>query len=237
MIDIHSHLLFGLDEGAKNINETLEIARFLSDNGINKVVGTPHIIPGLYNNTRESILARLEEVNNAIERENLKIQILAGAEYYLDYIFYKKLSSTESLITLNNGGRYILVEFSMAGIPNFAKEMAFKIKANGLSPVLAHPERYATIIQKPEYAAELEQMGYIIQINLGSLNGGYGSQVKKTAEKLISEGLVYCVALDIHSLEQARACVEKGIPELKRIAGEEGLKNLLEVNPAQLIGN
>lgn len=235
MIDIHSHLLFGLDEGAKNIQETLEICRYLTGNGFDTIVATPHIIPGLYNNTPEKILTRLEEVTATLEKENINLKLLPGAEHYLDYVFYKNLSNPEKLLTLNKN-KYILVEFPMAGIPNIAEEIAFKIKVHGLSPVLAHPERYATIIEKPEKAAELHARGFILQMNLGSLNGGYGSAVKKTAEKLLSEGIIYCAALDIHNIEQARACIEKGIPALRSILGEDGVKNLLIENPANLIG-
>ncbi len=235
MIDIHSHLLFGLDEGAKTIQETLEICRYLTGNGFDTIVATPHIIPGLYNNTPEKILTRLEEVTATLEKENINLKLLPGAEYYLDYVFYKNLSKPENLITLNKN-KYILVEFPMAGIPNIAEEIAFKIKVHGLNPVLAHPERYATIIEKPGKAAELHARGFILQMNLGSLNGGYGSAVKKTAEKLLSEGIIYCVALDIHNIEQARACIEKGIPALRSILGEDGVKSLLIENPANLIG-
>ncbi len=235
MIDIHSHLLFGLDEGAKDIQDTLEICRYLAGNGFDTVVATPHIIPGLYNNTPEKILTCLEEVTTTLERENINLKLLPGAEYYLDYVFYKNLSKPDILITLNNNGKYILVEFPLAGIPNIAKEIAFKIKVNGLNPVLAHPERYATIIETPEKATELHAMGFILQMNLGSLNGGYGSVVKKTAEKLLSENIIYCVALDIHNIEQAKACIEKGIPALRSIAGEEGVRALLVDHPANLI--
>lgn len=235
MIDIHSHLLFGLDEGAKNIQETLEICRYLTGNGFETIVATPHIIPGLYNNSPEKILTRLEEVTTTLEKENINLKLFRGAEYYLDYVFYKNLSKPNDLITLNKNGKYILVEFPMAGVPNIAQEIAFKIKVHGFNPVLAHPERYATIIEKPGKAAELHTMGFILQMNLGSLNGGYGLAVKKTAEKLLSEGIIYCVALDIHNIEQAKACIEKGIPALRSIVGEDGIKTLLIENPANLI--
>lgn len=236
MIDIHSHLLFGLDEGAKNIHDTLEICRYLTENGFDTIVATPHIIPGLYNNTPEKILTRLKEVTTTLEKENINLKLLPGAEYYLDFVFYKNLSKPDYLLTINKNGKYILVEFPMAGVPNIAREIVFKIKVNGFNPVLAHPERYATIIEKPEKASELHAMGFILQMNLGSLNGGYGSMVKKTAEKLLSDGIIYCVALDIHNIEQARACIEKGIPALRNIAGEDGVKTLLLENPANLIG-
>jgi len=170
-----------------------------------------------------------------LKKENIKLKLLSGAEYYLDYVFYKNLSRPEELITLNKNGRYILVEFPMTGAPNIAKEIAFKIKVTGLNPVLAHPERYATIIEKPARAAELHAMGFILQMNLGSLNGGYGSAVKKTAERLLSEGIIYCAALDIHNMEQAKSCIENGIPALRNIVGDEGLKTLLFNNPANLI--
>jgi protein-tyrosine phosphatase len=235
MIDIHSHLLFGLDEGAKNIQDTLEICRYLAENGFDTIVATPHIIPGLYNNTPEKILERLKEVTISLEEENINLKLLPGAEYYLDYVFYKNLSKPHDLMTLNRTGKYILVEFPMAGVPNIAKEIVFRIKVSGLSPVLAHPERYATIIEKPEKAIELHSMGFILQMNLGSLNGGYGSAVKKTAEKLLSEGIIYCVALDIHNIEQAKACVEHGISALRNIAGDDGVKTLLFENPSNLI--
>jgi len=238
MIDIHSHLLSGLDEGVKTTEECLEICRYLSDNGFNTIVTTPHIISGLYNNNKNTIIPRLQEVSDLIKQANINIKLLPGAEYYMDFMFYKNLEEPEKLLTLNNKNKYILVELPMAGVPNpgVIKDIAFKLRVNNIHPVLAHPERYGIIIDKPERAKEFEQMGFILQMNLGSLNGGYGSQVKRTAEKLLDDGIIYCTALDIHSMEQARACVEKGIPALKQIVGEDGVKTLLQDNPAVLVG-
>lgn len=237
MIDIHSHLLYGLDEGAKSIEDTIEICKYLADNGFNTVIGTPHIIQGLYNNTAEKILNRWKEVTSVVENKNINLKILPGAEYYIDYFFYKNLTNPKNFLTLNNNGKYMLVEFPLSGIPNIVQDIVFKIKINGFLPVLAHPERYATLIDNPKKAAELNEMGFIFQMNLGSLNGGYGSGVKKTAEKLLEEGLIYCVALDIHSLEQARACVERGLPALRNLVGDDGVKTLLHDNPSVLLGS
>jgi len=235
MIDIHSHLLFDIDEGAKTLQDSLEIARVLADNGFNRVVGTPHVLSGVYNNTPEQITIRVQEVNQALEREKIPVKILCGAEYYIDFVFYKSLSTPGAILTINNTGKYVLVELPMIDIPNVIDNIIFQIKVHGLTPVLAHPERNAAIISKPQRAGEMKQKGFLLQVNLGSFYGIYGVEAKKTAEILIDNGAAYCVALDIHSVEQAKSCVEKGLPALKKIAGDNGVDLLLNKNPGNLI--
>ncbi len=200
--DVHSHLLPGIDDGVKNIEESIEVIQYLSSLGFKKLITTPHIMSDYYKNTPEIIREKLDEVRVAITAAHIPIEIEAAAEYYLDEIFYKKIINEEELLTF--GKNHILFETSFTVEPMLLKEVLFKLNSNGYIPVFAHPERYQYLHENKQLLNDLIDQGLLFQLNILSLTGYYSKQVQKMAEQLINRNAIAFVGSDCHNIMQAR---------------------------------
>lgn len=196
-VDLHSHLLPGLDDGAQTMVDSLELLQQFEGLGYKKVITTPHIMSDFYRNTPEGIRQKLEALRQAAREHQIRIEIEAAAEYYLDEVFFEQLDRPGELLTF--GDNYILFETGFINQPAILLEALFKMQSQGLKPVLAHPERYAYLQGNYPLATDLAERGAILQINLNSLTGYYSPMAKKTAERLIDDGLVRFVGSDMHN--------------------------------------
>lgn len=197
-VDIHSHLIPAIDDGIQSIDQGLEILREMASLGYEKVITTPHTMPGSYDNTPEIILDGLAKMKSAIQEEGISITMEAATEYYMDDIFLHKLENDEPLMTF--GKNYVLFETGFISPPPFMKEAIFLMNIKGYKPVYAHPERYEYLIQDKELLEEIIDRDVVFQLNLGSLAGAYGKPVQKFAEKLVDQKVVRMVGTDCHHM-------------------------------------
>jgi tyrosine-protein phosphatase YwqE len=201
-VDIHSHLLPGIDDGAKNIYDTTKLVSELNNFGINKFITTPHIMQDVWPNTTEKIEAKLLETKNllaTLKIENLKLDV--AAEYMLDDLFTERLKNN-NLLTLKDN--YLLIEMSTLQPRLDILEVIFEIKLAGYQPILAHPERYHYYHKKPERYLELKKAGCDFQLNLLSLFNYYGESVQEMSYKLIEEELIDFTGTDVHNTYQIK---------------------------------
>ncbi len=233
-IDLHCHILPGVDEGAKSMDEARSMAEVFSSAGYECVVATPHVMTGVYPNTPGGIRQRVKEVDEVLEKSNIPLKIVPGAEYYWDFEFYKLLEG-DGLQTINDGGKYVLVEFPFLGFPQGIEEVSFTMGLKGIKPLLAHPERYSEVIRDFRKALLLVRWGFSLQVDLLSLGGAHGTDIKRTAEQLVKSGSVHTAVADSHSPDQVRGALTAGIQNLKKIAGAEGVERLLHVHPLAVI--
>ena len=201
-VDIHSHILPGIDDGAKNIKESLELIEKMNEMGFSKIIGTPHTYPGLYENTNESIKKSFEKLNNKIQTNT---NIGFASEYMLDNTIIERAQNKKLLCLKDN---YVLVEMSFISEPLGLYEIIYEIKVNGYIPILAHPERYMFINRLKKYH-KLKKFGCLFQANLLSLTNYYGQGVRKNLERLINEGLIDFVGSDIHNIKHIFAFEKK----------------------------
>ncbi len=197
-VDMHSHLIPGIDDGAQDMDQTIAMLAKFESMGIKKVVTTPHIMTDSFPNDREIILSGLENVRKEIEKIGINIEIEAAAEYYFDETLMPKIRNKE-LLTF--GDNYVLIEFAFHSAPQYLDELFFELKSHGYRPVIAHFERYMYYLGRIDKAKEWRSKGINIQINLNSLSGQYGPAVRKQAEKLIDEGEFDFVGTDCHRIE------------------------------------
>lgn len=197
-VDVHSHFLPGIDDGSKSIDHTLGMLRKMEAFGYKKVITTPHVMNGVYNNTTAGITAKLEEVRKAIKAAGLELEIEASAEYYFDETLFDRIVSGD---LLPFGGNHLLFEFSFRNEPSQVDQLVFQMSTSGYQPVLAHFERYGYYHGSVEEARRLRDRGVWIQLNLNSLTGHYGPEVKKQGLRLIKEGLVDIAGTDCHRIE------------------------------------
>ncbi|MGB0523706.1 MAG: tyrosine-protein phosphatase [Flammeovirgaceae bacterium] len=195
-VDMHSHLLPGIDDGAKTIEESLALIQRLVELGFTKLIMTPHIMSDFYRNTPEIILEKLDLVKQACQAEGIEVELEAAAEYYLDEGFIKKLDNQEKLLTF--GDQYLLFETSYLNAPHQLDSAIFMMQSQGYKPVMAHPERYVYNFGKIDKFVEYHEKGVLMQVNLMSVLGYYGPPQKRMADELIEKGIVSFIASDCH---------------------------------------
>ncbi len=196
--DMHSHLIPAIDDGAPDLEASINILKKLQQLGFQKVVTTPHIMSDFYKNTPENIFQGLEIVKAELKRRSITIQLEAAAEYYVDYDFEQKIGK-EQFLTF--GDNFILIEFSFIGAPVNLLDIIFKLQLQGYNVVLAHPERYG-FLDKKDYE-DFRTRGVFLQLNLLSLIGYYSSPIQQKAEWLIAENMVSFLGTDCHNMKHA----------------------------------
>lgn len=213
MIDIHCHILPGIDDGAASFTDSIAMANAAVEQGIDTIIATPHHRNGKYNNVKSDILAYTEELNTMLQRENIPLTILPGQETRLNGDMLTDLEQDE-LLTLNHT-RYLFVEFPFDHMPRYAKRMLFDLQVAGYTPVIVHPERNRDILEHPSILYDLVHKGALTQVTAGSLTGEFGKKIQKYTNQLIEANLAHFIASDAHNtttrgfrLQQAYAAVE-----------------------------
>lgn len=195
-VDIHSHLLPGIDDGAKNLDNSIELIAKMASYGIKNFITTPHVLGDVYPNSSETIQQKLEEVKDELKRRNMNdISIKASAEYMMDEQFSERLKINDILPLKDN---YILVEMSYFNAPLNLYEILFEIQLKGYKPILAHPERYNFYHNDFESYYKLKKAGCLFQLNLLSLTEQYGKNVQNISSRLLKENLYDFVGTDTH---------------------------------------
>ena len=221
-VDIHSHLIPGIDDGCRNMEESIYLLGGLEALGYKKVVTTPHIMYDAYQNTKASILEGLKVLQDEAARRGLAVEIEAAAEYYLDEGFMALLHNKELLLI---GGKYLLFETSYTHRPVQLEEVIFEIMAAGYIPLLAHPERYRYIKDPAVEYERLKTLGVEFQVNLNSLAGQYGKQAKENADFLSQEGMIDFLGSDAHHIKQ--------VENLSKVFNSEYYKEVYRNNTIQ----
>lgn len=219
--DMHSHLLPGLDDGAENVEQSVELLRQMQALGYRKLVMTPHIMGDFYRNTPEGVRGALASLQQAATEAGIGIELHCAAEYYLDEFFMRRLDNNEELLSFGGAKRYLLFETSYINEPFNLQEAIFGLKSAGYTPVLAHPERYTYLYGRFDELLKIRENGTLLQVNLNSLVGYYSSGAKRVAEKLIDAGLVDFAGTDAHNLKHfnslGKVLQSEYLPKLLRL--------------------
>ena len=222
-VDIHSHFLPGIDDGAKNLDNSIELITKMASYGIKNIITTPHVLGDVYQNSSETIKEKLEEVRAELKKRNMNaISLRAAAEYMMDEQF-SVLLENDDILTLKDN--FVLVEMSYFSAPINLYDILFEIQVKGYKPVLAHPERYNFFHTNIDNYYKLKKAGCLFQLNLLSLTEQYGKGVQKMSEKLLKENLYDFVGTDTHH--------KNHLELLKKIGNKKNLekiKHLLENN-------
>ena len=206
MIDLHCHILPGIDDGAADITVSLEMARLFVADGVSVVAATPHILPGLYANTGPQIRAAIPTLQQALDAEGIPLRLVSGADNHIVPSFVSELRSGHLLSLADS--RYVLVEPPHHVPPPRMEELFFNIQVAGFVPILTHPERLTWINSHYDTIARLATGGVLMQITAGSLAGAFGRNARYWAEKMLAEGYVHILATDAHDTERRPAKFE-----------------------------
>ena len=222
--DMHSHLIPGVDDGARDIDSSLQLIRGMYELGYRKLITTPHIMGDMYKNTPEVILERLEWVRAAVKKEGLAIEINAAAEYFLDDYVASLLKDNEPLLKVS--GNMVLVEFSMAYPSHSLKDILFEMQMQGYQPIIAHPERYIYLEHNKGFYEELKDIGCLFQLNILSLTTHYGKSVQELAHYLVKKNYYDLIGTDLHNLRNLEALHSPGLSaQVKKLLDTGKIKN------------
>jgi protein-tyrosine phosphatase len=205
-VDIHSHLLPGIDDGAQTLDDTANLIVSLKKIGFTKFITTPHVLGEVWKNTSDIITKNKENTVKSLNNTSIDIQLKAAAEYMIDAEF-NELFKKEKLLTLKDN--YVLVEISYLSPPLQLFDILFELQLAGYIPVLAHPERYNFYHNNIENYTKLKNAGCLFQLNMLSTVGYYGEKVAKTAETLLKQGLIDFIGSDVHHNRHIEALHKK----------------------------
>jgi len=215
MIDIHSHILPGIDDGSKDMEMSIKMLKLAEAKGTKTIVATPHYIRGIYENYYDEILTLHQELKLQAKTSGIDIEILLGQEVMLDK-YSLKLCKEKKLRGIN-GTSYLLIEFPMDKLPKDALDLIYELRLLNIKPIIAHPERYEYIYETPTAINGFIEEECLFQINTGSLQGLFGKKVQNCAKLLIREGLVNFIASDAHSLNRRCPGLIEGFREAEAI--------------------
>ncbi|MGO1243698.1 MAG: tyrosine-protein phosphatase [Sphingobacterium sp.] len=218
--DMHNHILPGIDDGSKSIEDSLKLVRGLQELGINKCVATPHVMHGVHNNTPKTIREAYLKLKAALEAQNIKFDLHYSAEYMVDD-HLDILVQNDDLCPLPN--RHMLIEMSYLAESKALFQIIKDVQEKGYQPILAHPERYNYYHQNFKVYKEIKDAGCMLQLNLLSISRYYGEHVKSAALTLVKSGMYDLVGTDMHH--------EKHLNALKQVTAKYDILGLLKDNP------
>lgn len=198
MIDLHCHILPGIDDGAQTVTDSLVMAQKAIEEGIHTIVATPHHQNGKYINERTSIIHQVKQLNDELQQHNIPLTILPGQEVRL---YGDLLEDYEAgkIVTLNETNKYIFIEFPSNHVPRYAEQLFYELRVKGMIPIIVHPERNAELIERPDKLYNLVNKGALTQVTAGSLLGKFGKKIKKFSLQLVEHNLTHMIASDAHN--------------------------------------
>ncbi len=234
MIDIHAHVLPAIDDGPETIEESIELCKVAANDGIKTIVATPHTKDEVYEAESVEILKAVDTLNKQLEENQIDVKILPGAEIHISEGLVESVKNGD-VLTINNGGKYILFELPFVFLPPGTDRFMFNLKSNGIVPIIAHAERIVAFQRKPELVDQMVQTGARVQVNAYSLTKRAIPGERKCAEWLLKNRLVHFIASDVHSLKGRPPILSEAVERAARIVGEEEARKLVCHNPEQII--
>lgn len=234
MIDIHTHVLPGTDDGAKNMRMALEMIEMSFQEGVDTLIATPHCMPGVYNNyVNDSLAKKWNVLYQSVKEAGIPVHLRKGMEVLLSERTMK-LIKEKKVWTINNTD-YLLVEFAFDEDPLWCTEKLREVAAEGYIPIIAHPERYDCVQQNRQIVYDWYQSGYGIQVNKESLLNQFGRKEKQTADSLLRHNLVTCVASDAHRIDRRMPGMKDIFEYLNDRYGGEYTHMLVKANPSRIV--
>ena len=234
MLDTHSHILPGLDDGAEGWEQSLAMAHMAVDDGIEGMVCTPHWVLGRYANTRRIILSALEMLREKLANHDIPLQLYPGAELRLDPTLPQRLHSGD-LLTLNDTGRFTLIELPHEVLPQNLEGFLWDLQIQGITPIISHPERNLALRQHPSLLYHLVRMGSLAQLTAASLLGHFGKEVQKFSYFLLDHNLVHILASDAHDLMARTPKLSQAFKIIEAMKGKEVASQMVYEIPKRII--
>ena len=232
MIDLHCHILSGIDDGAQTVTDSLAMAQKAVQEGIHTIVATPHHQNGKYVNERTSIIHQVKHLNDELEQHEIPLKVLPGQEVRL---YGDLLEDYEAgkIVTLNETNKYIFIEFPSNHVPRYAEQLLYELRVKGMIPIIVHPERNAELIEQPDKLYNLVNKGALTQVTAGSLLGKFGKN-QKFSLQLVEHNLTHMIASDAHNTTSRGFHLAESYELIEKECGMNVMSDLKE-NPYLII--
>ena len=233
MIDFHSHIINGIDDGAKSLEISLEMLKISESEGVEYICATPHFITEEFEISRDKYIDKLDKLLLAAREKKINIKILSGLEIYMHPDLSKQYK--EKKIWGINDSEYLLIELPMCEFPMYTEDIFYELMLLGAKPILAHPERNHKIMKNHDLVINLIKQGVLMQINAGSLLGDYGKEVKKTAQEFVKRNMVHILGSDGHNITSRKTKLKEAYAMVKY--ANEPMYNWISKNETNIINN
>lgn len=219
MVDLHCHLLPGIDDGSKNMDISLRLAREAVENGVTHALLTPHHMNGRFVNHKQDVIQLTHEFRNQLQAHDIPLTVFPGQEVRINGQLIEALDKDDILFA-DEDNRYLMLEFPDDDVPHYTTQMIFELQQRGITPVIVHPERNTKIMAHPELLYQLLQKGCLSQITASSYVGTFGNKVGDFSKRLIANGQGYVFASDAHDLPGRKYEMRQAFEKMSREFGQ-----------------
>lgn len=235
MIDIHTHLIPGVDDGSKSIEDTMEIFKEAKKAGFTDIILTSHYLIDYYETKPEELISWKDKLQETLKNEDIKLKLHSGMEVYISQEL-NKLIKEKSILSLADS-RYILIELPMSTSIKYLDYILYFLESIGMKLVLAHPERYKDVQKNHKLVEEYIEKGCLIQCNYGSILGQYGNDAKKTMKYILKKNLVHFMGTDCHKKGGIYLNIPKALKKIEKIVGKDKLYDITTANARKILDN
>jgi exopolysaccharide biosynthesis protein len=235
MIDIHSHIIPNVDDGARSVEETFNILKEAQEAGFTDVILTSHFLLNYYETNAQELIFWKEKLQEVLKKQGTKINLHSGMEIYITNQM-EELLENKKILTLANS-RYMLIELPLATNVKYFDYVVYYLEAKGIKPIIAHPERYKCVQKDPDIVEEYIEKGCLIQCNYGSIVNLYGREAEKTIKTLLKKNQVHFLGSDVHRENGTYLIILDAIKKIRKIIGKNKINELTTINPKKILQN
>ena len=235
MIDIHSHIIPNVDDGARSVEETFNILKEAQEAGFTDVILTSHFLLNYYETNAQELIFWKEKLQEVLKKQGTKINLHSGMEIYITNQM-EELLENKKILTLANSG-YMLIELPLATNVKYFDYVVYYLEAKGIKPIIAHPERYKCVQKDPDIVEEYIEKGCLIQCNYGSIVNLYGREAEKTIKTLLKKNQVHFLGSDVHRENGTYLIILDAIKKIRKIIGENKINEITTINPKKILQN
>lgn len=228
MIDLHCHILPGIDDGAKNMEDSIAMARSAVAEGITHILATPHHKAHGWNNEKAAIVQLVDQVQAAIDKEGIPLTIFPGQEVRLYGELIEDIEAGK-IQFIDEANQYLLIEFPSSEIPTYTAQLFYRLQHQGVTPIIVHPERNQGVLKDPKQLKELIDKGALAQLTAGSYIGAFGKEVAKLSRDLIEADLIHYIASDAHNLTSRPYHLKEAYAQLEKAYGSNLVKRFQQM--------
>ncbi len=235
MIDIHSHIIPNVDDGARSVEETFNILKEAQEAGFTDVILTSHFLLNYYETNAQELIFWKEKLQEVLKKQGTKINLHSGMEIYITNQM-EELLENKKILTLANS-RYMLIELPLATNVKYFDYVVYYLEAKGIKPIIAHPERYKCVQKDPDIVEEYIEKGCLIQCNYGSIVNLYGREAEKTIKTMLKKNQVHFLGSDVHRENGTYLIILDAIKKIRKIIGENKINEITTINPKKILQN
>lgn len=234
MIDIHNHVIYKFDDGPKTLEESLEMLQIAVDQGITDVFATSHFSEVIPSELEADYFRKLSILRQEAAEKDINLKIHSGSELFY-HLFMDKTIKEKKVATLAGLGQYVLMEFSLFIMPSGVEDVLFKLSMDGIIPVLAHPERYSAVRERPHLVLDYLKYGALLQVNCGSVLGKFGKEIQKLSMWMLENKLVHFVSSDAHTTQSRTFNIREAADALNKHLDEDYIAELTGGNAGKIL--